>query len=132
MDAVAERFGTVHFDAAGDAETYDRRMWAADRLHPSERGHRLIACRYHRMLAAAGYPVGPAPDSEPGNPAPTRLDELTWLATRGTAWVLRRSTDLVPGLLAMAVTEWRSGPELDLGRGHEDRVRSAASRDSST
>ena len=66
MDTVAERFGTLHFDAAGDAETYDPRMWAADRLHPSERGHRLIARRYH-------------------------------------------------GLLAMAVTEWRSG------RGHDPR-----------
>jgi lysophospholipase L1-like esterase len=112
MDTVAEGFGTLHFDAAGDAETYDPRMWAADRLHPSERGHRLIARRYHGLLAAAGYQVGPPPDPEPTSRPPTRLAELTWLATKGTAWVLRRSTDLVPGLLAMAVTEWRSG------RGH--------------
>jgi hypothetical protein len=28
------------------------------------------------------------------------------MATKGTAWVVRRSTDLVPGLLAMAVREW--------------------------
>ena len=31
------------------------------------------------------------------------------MATKGTAWVLRRSIDLVPGLLAMAIREWRSG-----------------------
>jgi hypothetical protein len=86
-------------------------MWAADRLHPSERGHRLIARRFHALLAQAGHPVGLAPDPEPGNPPPTRLAELAWLATKGTAWMLRRSTDLVPGLLAMAAREWWSGPD---------------------
>jgi len=56
MDGIADRFGTLHFDAASDPETYDRRMWAVDRLHPSERGHRLIARRFHALLAA--QPVG--------------------------------------------------------------------------
>jgi hypothetical protein len=35
--------------------------------------------------------------------------EMAWLATKGTAWVVRRSTDLVPSLLAMAFAEWRTG-----------------------
>jgi lysophospholipase L1-like esterase len=107
-DAVAERFGTVHFDAASDGATYERRMWSVDRLHPSERGHRLIACRFHDQLAAAGHPVGPRPASEPTSPPPARGDELLWMATKGTAWVLRRCTDLVPYLLAMAAKEWWS------------------------
>jgi lysophospholipase L1-like esterase len=111
MDAVAERFGTLHFDAAGDAETYDPRMWAVDRLHPSERGHRLIARRFHSGLAAAGHPVGPAPSPEPGNPPPSRAAEICWMATKGTAWVVRRSTDLVPSLLMMAAREWWSAPD---------------------
>jgi lysophospholipase L1-like esterase len=110
MDTLAQRFGTVHFDAAEDAETYDPRMWAADRLHPSERGHRLIARRYHSLLAGSGHAVGPPPGAEPGNPPPTRAAVLAWLATKGTGWVVRRSTDLVPSLLAMAYAEWRSGP----------------------
>jgi hypothetical protein len=109
-DAVSERFGTVHFDAASDGATYERRMWSVDRLHPSERGHRLIACRFHDQLAAAGHPVGPRPDTEPTSPPPTRREELAWMATKGTAWVLRRCTDLVPYLLAMAIREWWSGP----------------------
>jgi lysophospholipase L1-like esterase len=111
MDGIAERFGTLHFDAAGDAETYDRRMWAVDRLHPSERGHRLIARRFHALLAAAGHQLGPAPDAEPHNPPPSRLAEFGWLATKGTAWVVRRSTDLVPHLLATAIREWSAGPD---------------------
>jgi lysophospholipase L1-like esterase len=110
MDGVAQRYGTLHFDAAGDAETYDPRMWAVDRLHPSERGHRLIARRFHALLAAAGTPVGPTPDSEPVNPLPGRRAELTWLATKGTGWVVRRSRDLVPSLVGLALHEWRAAP----------------------
>jgi lysophospholipase L1-like esterase len=113
MDAVAERFGTLHFDAAMDAEAYDPRMWAADRLHPSERGHRLIARRFHALLEEAGRPVGLPPGSEPVNPPPSRAEQLAWMATKGTAWVARRSTDLVPSLLAMAFAEWRSSLDLD-------------------
>jgi hypothetical protein len=50
---------------------YDRRMWSVDRLHPGERGHRLLAGGYHDLLAGAGLPVGPRPDPEPSNPPPT-------------------------------------------------------------
>jgi hypothetical protein len=109
MDGLAVRFGTLHYDAAGDAEVRDPRMWAVDRLHPSERGHRLIACRFHDLLAGAGLATGPRPDPEPSSPPPTRLAEIGWMATKGTAWVLRRSTDLVPALLAMAIREHWSG-----------------------
>ncbi len=36
------------------------------------------------------------------------------MATKGTAWVLRRSTDLVPYLVAMAVREkWNTRHETD-------------------
>jgi lysophospholipase L1-like esterase len=112
LDAVAQRFGTLHFDAAGDPATYEKRMWAVDRLHPNERGHRLIARSFHDLLTAAGLPVGPAPDAEPQNPPPTRWAEFAWMATKGTAWVLRRSTDLVPYLVAMAVREkWNTRHE---------------------
>ncbi len=64
VDEVALRYGTVHLDAARDPATYERRYWSVDRLHPNERGHRLIACRFHALLAAAGHPVGPR--SRPG------------------------------------------------------------------
>jgi lysophospholipase L1-like esterase len=111
VDAAAIRFGTLHFDAAMDAETWDPRMWAVDRLHPSERGHRLIARRFHALLAEAGLPVGAPPGAEPENPPPSKAEQMAWMATKGTAWVARRSTDLVPSLLAMAFAEWRAGQE---------------------
>jgi lysophospholipase L1-like esterase len=105
VDEAARRYGTVHLDAAGDPATYERRYWSVDRLHPNERGHRLIACRFHGLLAEAGYPVGDGPDPEPSSPPPTRFAELGWMATKGTAWLFRRSRDLVPALTALALRE---------------------------
>ena len=123
IDAVAQRFGTLHYDAAGSPATYEKRMWAVDRLHPNERGHRLIARSFHELLIAAGMPVGPAPDAEPQNPPPTRWAEFAWMATKGTAWVLRRSTDLVPYLLAMAAREmWATRGEPDTADPDEEQA----------
>src|ERR1700751_1389418 len=65
VDEVARRHGTVHLDAARDPATYERCYWSVDRLHPNERGHRVIPCRFHALLAAAEFPVtGPGPDPQ--------------------------------------------------------------------
>ena len=123
MDEVAARFGTIHFDAACEPETYDRRLWSADRLHPNERGHRLIAVRFHDLLAAAGQALGERPSPEPSSPPPAHWQVLCWMATKGTAWVLRRSRDLLPALLALAAREWWAGTPLagTLARGPRQR-----------
>ncbi len=109
-DAVADRHGTVHLNAADLASTYDRRMWSVDRLHPSERGHRLLATSFFDLVAAQlGVPPERRPDPEPGNPEPTFAAKAWWMATRGTKWLLDRSTDLVPSLLRLALAELRDG-----------------------
>jgi lysophospholipase L1-like esterase len=117
-DTIAARYGTVHFDAAGHPQAYDRRMWSVDRLHPSERGHRLVACSYAALLGV------PGPSQEPSGVPPTRRAKLGWLATKGTRWVVDRSTDLVPYLVGMAVTEWWFGL-----RGVRYRLDAAAARE---
>jgi lysophospholipase L1-like esterase len=109
MDEIAQKFGTVHFDAAGTAATYEKRMWAVDRLHPNERGHRYIARSFHALLAESGAGVGVAPESEPANKPPSKLAEFAWMSTKGTAWVVKRSTDMVPYLVSLAYKELRSG-----------------------
>jgi lysophospholipase L1-like esterase len=109
VDEVARRYGTVHLDVASDPATYQRCYWSVDRLHPNERGHRLIACRFHALLAASGFPMGPPPDPEPSSPPPTRRAEFVWMATKGTKWLFHRSRDLVPALLGLAVREWLEG-----------------------
>ncbi len=105
LDRIAAHFGTVHWDAAGDPDSYDRLNWSVDRLHPSERGHRLIARRFWDRLRASGVKVADPPGAEPTSPPPTRRDDFTWMATNGTKWFLRRSVDLIPYLLFMAARE---------------------------
>jgi lysophospholipase L1-like esterase len=105
MDRIAAHYGTLHWDASADPETYDRRNWSADRLHPNERGHRLIACRFWDKLAEAGFTVTERPGSEPAGAAPTRRDDVRWMATKGTRWLVRRSVDFIPCLLFMAARE---------------------------
>ncbi|WP_432831249.1 SGNH/GDSL hydrolase family protein [Dactylosporangium sp. CA-092794] len=118
-DLVAARYDTIHFDAAGNPDSYDRQMWSVDRLHPSERGHRFIACSYFDLLTERGLIEGFAaarrPSPDPNGRPPSVPAQAFWLATAGTQWVIRRSTDLLPGLLRLAWAEWRHGsPDLDL------------------
>jgi lysophospholipase L1-like esterase len=104
--AVAARIPGVHVDLHLLPDAYDPRMWSVDRLHPGERGHRLLAGSFHDLLAARGGPAHRRPDPEPGNPPPTRAARAWWMATQGSAWLYRRSRDLVPSLARMAVAEW--------------------------
>src|ERR1700743_2545473 len=105
LDRIAAHYGTVHWDASTDPEAYDRRNWSVDRLHPNERGHRLIACRFWDQLAAAGHEMAMRPDPTPTSPPPARREEVLWMATKGTKWFLRRSVDLIPYLLLLAARE---------------------------
>ncbi|MFJ4714841.1 SGNH/GDSL hydrolase family protein [Streptomyces sp. NPDC088785] len=109
VHALSERHGAVHLHASQGDRVADRTLWSADRLHPAERGHRLLAAGFHALLAASGTAHGPAPGTEPDGPAPTRAAAWRWLATAGTGWVARRCTDLLPQLLALAADEVRHG-----------------------
>ena len=120
-DAAAARFGALHVDMAGHPATYERRMWSVDRLHPSERGHRLLARSYAALL---GLPGDRWPDAEPSSPPPTRRAQLGWMATKGTRWLVDRSTDLVPYLARVAMVEWWYGL-----RGRSHRLDDSMARD---
>ncbi|MFE1841333.1 SGNH/GDSL hydrolase family protein [Streptomyces sviceus] len=123
VHALSERYGAVHLHAAEGAWTTEPAMWSADRLHPSERGHRQLAFRFHAVLAERGVATGVAPLAEPEFPVPARAASLWWLATAGTGWVVRRCTDLLPQLLTLAVDEMRhrargTSARLDLRTAH--------------
>ncbi len=120
-DRISVRFRTLHLDISNHPATYDSRMWSVDRLHPSERGHRLLAYSYACMLGVAPER---RPCLEPSSPPPTKRQQLGWMATKGTRWVYDRSRDLVPYLAGMAVVEWWYGL-----RGFLDRLDCAAAQE---
>ncbi|MFB6953756.1 SGNH/GDSL hydrolase family protein [Streptomyces niveus] len=107
VHTLSARYGAVHLHAADPAWVADRSLWSADRLHPGERGHRMIAAQFHAMLTARGLTLGPPPPREPERPPPSRTEALLWLATAGAGWMVRRSTDLLPELLWLAGAEVR-------------------------
>lgn len=109
VHAVSARYGGVHLHLADHAWVADRASWSVDRLHPSEHGHRLLARGFHTALAATGLPVGPPPALTLDGPPPTRAGSVLWMATRGTRWVADRCTDLLPGLVGLALQECRHG-----------------------
>ena len=122
VHALSARYDAVHLHASDGAWVLDRSMWSADRLHPGERGHRMIALRFHELLGAYGLARGQAPGAEPTQPPPTRAASLLWLATAGTGWVARRCTDLLPQLTRLAGSEvrhWARGTSERLDRSAE-------------
>ncbi|MGW8889328.1 SGNH/GDSL hydrolase family protein [Streptomyces sp. NPDC055749] len=107
VHALSARYDAVHLHAADRSWVENRSLWSADRLHPGERGHRRVAAGFHRLLDERGLALGAPPGIEPRQPPPTRAAAALWLATEGTGWVARRSTDLLPQLLHLAATEIR-------------------------
>ena len=73
LGQLAVRYDLVHVDLAACPEIYDKRMWGVDRLHPSERGHRMLARMFAARLAERGMPPLAPPDPEPGQPRAERL-----------------------------------------------------------
>ncbi|MFG2291354.1 SGNH/GDSL hydrolase family protein [Streptomyces sp. NPDC048595] len=131
VHAVSARHGGVHLHLADHPWVAERASWSVDRLHPSERGHRLLARGFHTALADAGVPVGAPPSLALDGRPPTRTASALWMATKGTRWVADRCTDLLPGLLALAAQECRhalagSGRLLDAAADHATRSALAA------
>ncbi|MCX5344886.1 SGNH/GDSL hydrolase family protein [Streptomyces atratus] len=128
VHALSERYEAVHLHMADRAWVRDRSLWSADRLHPAERGHRTVAAGFHELLAARGLALGAPPGLESEQPPPGLADTWLWLATAGTGWLARRSTDLLPQLLCLAGAEaWHRvcGTGRRLDRRAEAALRSA-------
>ncbi|MFJ4190619.1 SGNH/GDSL hydrolase family protein [Kitasatospora sp. NPDC089509] len=126
VHALTLRHRAVHLHIAELPWTEQRHLLSVDRLHPSAEGHHLIARRYHELLSTAGHPLGPPPTAAPAEPPPGLAADLWWMATRGTRWVSARSTDLLPGLLALAAVEGAARLRGASGRHDEQMARAAA------
>ena len=119
VHALSAHHGALHLHAAARPWATAPGTLSADRLHPSEAGHRLLARDFHALLAAEGLATGPAPRLDPDRPPPGAGASAWWMATRGTRWVADRCRDLLPDLLRLAAEEYRherrgAAPLLDL------------------
>ncbi|HEX7658216.1 MAG TPA: SGNH/GDSL hydrolase family protein [Pseudonocardiaceae bacterium] len=107
VDEVATRYPISVVDATQMDGVYEREMWAVDRLHPSEFGHRKLAREFARHLAEAGAVV---PNEVSlvcaGGRQITTFHHILWLVFKGIPWLWRRGQDLVPYALMTLLRDW--------------------------
>ncbi len=110
-DAVVARHGALCLDLDSLPGAYDLASWSVDRLHPSERGHRMLARGFGALLADAGaaipHPVSPECG---GGRRVTAAHHVGWLVLRGTPWMLSRGRDLLPHAAGIVLRDLCSRP----------------------
>lgn len=108
-DEIHARYEGLRVDLGALPEVTARECWHVDRLHPSERGHRLLAAAFAEALALRGVAVT-VPATEPdGLWTPTWRSDLRWLVGEGAPWVGRRARDLGPWAARAVVAPVRPG-----------------------
>jgi len=105
-DEIHEHYGTLRVDLAADPAVYARELWAVDRLHPSELGHRRLARIVGHALNEEGLDFDPPSLKCTGTP-PSRRDLARTLATEVVPWLARRISDLAPRAAQEAVRQTR-------------------------
>lgn len=101
-DEVHERYGTLRLDLAAEPAIYSRDLWAFDRLHPSEQGHRWLAHRVAELLNAEGLGFRPPALTCAPTP-PGRGQDARVLVCEIAPWLGRRVRDLVPWIAREAL-----------------------------
>lgn len=96
-DTTSVRYvDTWNSQLAGDAS-----MWHIDRMHPSAKGHQVIADLVRRNMS---LPRRTRTRLAVDSPA-TMKQEMFWLVTNGLKWFLKRSIDLIPALVWLVFSE---------------------------
>ena len=94
LHRVAAETGAQLLDFTQDPERVDERMWAADRVHLSSYGHRVLSYRAATALGVPGASALGALDALMHDDAPeTRIDRIStpaWIWTHVRPWAGRR------------------------------------------
>ena len=101
---LSKEFGAVTLPTRALTGIYEREKWHVDRMHPSKFGHQFIAEQFAVLLRERGYFIGEVQIDPINNRS--RKDSIMWMLRNGTPWFLKRSVDLLPGLI------WLSGAEI--------------------
>ena len=94
LHRVAAETGALLLDFTQDPDRIDERMWAADRVHLSSYGHRVLSYRAAAVLGVPGASELGALDALLHDDAPeTRIDRIStpaWIWTHVRPWAGRR------------------------------------------
>lgn len=105
-ELVVARRAALCLDVHVVPGVYDTASWSVDRLHPSERGHRMLAAGFAGLLAGAGidvpYPVDPACS---GGRQLSAVHHLAWLLLQGVPWLGRRGREFLPQAFALVLRD---------------------------
>jgi lysophospholipase L1-like esterase len=100
---LGKTFGAVLMETRSLQDIYAREKWHVDRMHPSKLGHQFIAAQYANLLTDRGYEIGEVQIDPINNRS--RKDSIKWMLKNGTPWFLKRSVDLLPGLVLLSAAE---------------------------
>jgi lysophospholipase L1-like esterase len=94
VDQMVDRHGAIVVDLASATVFDDTRLWAVDRIHLSDEGHRRVA---EAVLEALGHPAGfdwraPLPGRKPPHRLARTGADLVWLMVFLAPWIKRRLT----------------------------------------
>lgn len=97
VDVVTATTGVPVYDIGSEELSYDLESWSVDRLHPSERGHRMLAAGFTGLIADAGFAVSAPVSLEcSGGLTTGAIDHIGWLIVQGVPWLVRRGRDFIP------------------------------------
>lgn len=109
-DVVAQR-GALCLDLALIPGAYDPASWSVDRLHPSERGHRMLAAAFVALLAGASVAVPHTVELTcSGGRQLTTAHHIAWLVCQGVPWLGQRGRDLLPHAAAVVLRDLLGRP----------------------
>lgn len=107
LDELHERYGGICVDLSQMPEACEPRFWTADRLHPSELGHRVLAAHFAARLEEHGLQFSVPSVDCTAPPVARRTDDAHWVLTQVVPWAGRRARDLGQALaLSLARGAW--------------------------
>ena len=94
VDQLAEKYGAVVVDLHSARVFDDPRLWAVDRIHLTDEGHRRVA---EAVLEALGHATGfawrePLPPGPKARPGAKTWSNMRWLVGFLLPWIKRRLT----------------------------------------
>lgn len=96
-EQVVARRGALCLDVHVLPGAYDTASWSVDRLHPSERGHRMLAAGFAALLTGSGIAVPhPVDPSCSGGRQLNAIHHIAWLLLEGVPWLGRRGREFLP------------------------------------